>query len=173
MRIKMTLVIAFGLLAAVPRPSVAQSCLPFLAKKDNSVGGKVQLVTLNKNGIASSSQLDVAYRAAGKSPTGGVRPPQWYTDSTSGVGPRDTGKQLFSDRVSGPVGNNQQPFAVAKADLINVVLSVETSPQVTITLRSWGNSKATFRVTCSAGGVMHGSTADVDYLLFLAQSVVN
>jgi hypothetical protein len=173
MRARAILAMCGVIVVAVPGWASAESCLPFLTQKPNSVGGTVQLVTMNKHGVASFSNFAVDYQAGGRAPNGGVRPPQWRTRSSVGGAPADTSKQLFSDRISGPAGPSQQPFDVSKADEINVVISVEASPQVTVTLRTWGNSKAVFRVTCSVGGVMHGSTTDVDYLLLLGQSIVN
>jgi len=167
MRVRAILVMCGVIVVAVPGWASAESCLPFLTQKPNSVGGTVQLVTMNKNGVASFSSFAVAYQAGGRAPGGGARPPNWHTANP--VAPPDVSKQLFSDRLVDPAG--QQPFDVSKADQINVVATVEASPQVTVTLRSWGNGKATFRATCSDGGVMHGSTQDVDYLLTLTQTL--
>lgn len=169
--IRLSLVFAFGFLAAFPQHSVAQSCLPFLTKQENSASNTVKFVTLNKNGAASWSSFSVSYKTGGKSPTGGLRPAQWFTDNASDP-KKDEAKQLFSDRATGVGTAKMQPFDIAQTDLINVLITVEASPQVTVTLRSWGNKKATFRGTCSAGGVIHGSTPDVDYLLVLTQNIV-
>jgi hypothetical protein len=168
--INLSLIVAFGLLVTVPRGAVAQSCLPYLTKQDQYNYG-VQLVTLNKNGVASSSSFGVSYKAGIKIRSIGFRPAQWSTDNF--FAPKDVAKQLFSDRTSGGFDiTKMQPFDITKADLINVVITVEASPQVTLTLRTWSNSKAVFRGTCSNGGVIHGSTPDVDYLLFLNKSPI-
>ncbi len=167
--IKMSLVVVFGMLVAAPQHSIAQSCLAYLTNQEGTAGNTIRLVTLNKNGVASWSNFEVSYKAGGKSPTGGVRPASWSTYNP----PKDEAKQLFSDRYSGVGTAKTQPFDIAQADLINVIITVEASPQVTVTLRTWGNTKATFRGTCSAGGVLHGSTPDVDYLLFLSKNPVN
>lgn len=161
---------ATTLLAAIvllPGLAAAQSCLPFLARKGGSVGATVQLVTLNRNGVASSSQFQAVFGAAGRTPTG-TYPAQWYTDDTAPDSQR-AASQLFSDRRTGP---SDQPFDVAKADRINVFIGIEESPRVKITLRSWGDGKVTFRATCTDNGVLHGSTNDVEYLLTVAQQVV-
>ena len=168
MRSNIVFVASLGLLAGFPQMSWADSCLNYLANQTLNVNS-VDLVTLNKKGVASSSKFGVSYRKSGKSPTGGVRPAQWFTDNT--FEPKDVAKQLFSDRASAIGTDQQQPFDIRQADLINVIITVEASPQVTVTLRTWNNTKANFRATCSGGGVMHGSTPDVDYLLFLTQVV--
>lgn len=164
--IKISLIVAFVLLVVVPQASVAQSCLPYLTKQAYYNYG-IQLVTLNKNGVASSSSFEVSYKEGIKIRPTGFGPAQWSTDNF--FAPKDAAKQLFSDRSSGA---KSQPFDITQADLINVVITVEASPQVTVTLRTWGNTKAVFRGTCSSGGVIHGSTPDVDYLLFLTKSPV-
>lgn len=158
------LVFAFAILLSVPQHSTAQSCLPFLKKKD--LTHVAHFMTLNKNGVGSWSQFKVSYRESVRHVPGYVRPAQWYTNLDNAAKPDET-RQLFSDRYSGFIRENQQPFDMVRPDLINVIISVEISPQITVTLRSWGNKKATFRATCSASGIMHGSTPDVDYLLFL------
>lgn len=168
MQTNIALAVLLGLLAGFPQTSAAESCLSYLANQKLDTN-TVQLVTLNKNGVASSSIFGVSYRDQGRSPAGGVRPAQWFTDNTTE--PRDVAKQLFSDRASAVGADKQQPFDIQQVDLISVIITVEASPQVTVTLRSWGNAKASFRATCSVGGVMHGSTPDVDYLLFLGQVV--
>jgi hypothetical protein len=166
--INISLMAAFALLVAVPQTSaVAQSCLPYLTKQDRYNYG-VQLVTLNKNGVASSSSSGVSYREGIKIRPLGFSPAQWSTDNF--FAPKDVAKQLFSDRASGGSDIAKiQPFDITQADLINVVITVQASPQVTVTLRTWGNTKAVFRGTCSTGGIIHGSTPDVDYLLFLTK----
>jgi hypothetical protein len=160
---KMSLAITFGMLAALPQRSAAQSCLPFLTRQNENYAG-VKFVSMNKNGLASWSQFTASYRDGKKIPNLPTRPAQWFINYTP-----DVAEQLFSDRLSGPATSKQQPFAINQPDLINVVITVEKSPQVTVTLRSWGNAKAVFRGACSAGGVIHGSTPDVDYLLQLTQ----
>ncbi len=168
--IKISLIVAFVLLVVVPQVSVAQSCLPYLTKQDYYNYG-IQLVTLNKNGVASSSSFEVSYKEGIKIRPIGFRPAQWSTNNY--FEPKDAAKQLFSDRTSGGFDKaKSQPFDITQADLINVVITVEASPQVTVTLRTWGNTKVVFRGTCSSGGVIHGSTPDVDYLLFLTKSPV-
>ncbi len=152
-----------GSLLLLSHSLAAQTCLPFLTKQENSEG-TVRLTTLNKNGVASWSEFEVSFRPSGKSPNGGVRPAHWYTNLDA-LEKRDESKQLFSDRFSNFIQNSPQPFDIGKPDLINAVITVERSPQITVSLRSWGNTKATFRATCSQSGIMHASTGDVDYLL--------
>ncbi|HEX5004693.1 MAG TPA: hypothetical protein VFV65_05215 [Gemmatimonadales bacterium] len=123
------------------------------------------VVTLNKNGVASYSELSVAYREAGPAPSGGVRPPSWASNRDNPA------PQLFSDRTSAPAsGVMRQPFDITQSDTLGLTISVESSPNVSIVLRSWGDVRATFRGTCSAGGVIHGSTPDVDYLIYIVQA---
>jgi hypothetical protein len=168
--IKMSLVFVFGLLGAIPQHAFAQSCLPYLTNQNLNINS-MKLVTLNKNGVASSSAFGVSYKEGRKSPSGGKPYAYWTTDNSDA--PKDAAKQLFSDRLGGTGTAKNQPFDIAQADLINVIITIEASPLVTVTLRTWGNTKATFRGTCSAGGVIHGSTPDVDYLLFLNQFQIN
>lgn len=120
------------------------------------------LTTLNKKAVASFSQSHMQYYGARPSATGGRQPARWVATDYDA----NDRHQLFSDRQKG-AQLDAQPFDKDQADLIGLVVTIEESPQVTVTLRSWGNVKATFRATCSAGGVMHGSTPDVDYLLVL------
>jgi hypothetical protein len=158
--------IAAGLLVATTTPAAAQSCVPFLAP-DNG-GARFELATLNKNGVGSWSQFEANYRPESRIPNGPRRPAQWYTYSAPTDAAPGTSPQLFSDRVARPAPS-AQPFDASRPDLISVVVTVEASPQVTVTLRTWNNATATFRATCSAGGVLHGSTPDVDYLLFMTR----
>jgi hypothetical protein len=144
-------------MALVGVPAHADSCLPFL-KFNSSEVAFLTLVTLNKKGVASYATKGATHVAAGRTPAGGIRSEAWTISSAP---------QTFSDR-----GMPAQPFISSNADKVGVSVGVAASPQVTVTLESWGNAKAVFTASCSAGGVMHGSTPDVDYLLFLNASIV-
>lgn len=146
--------------------SFAEPCLSRLPA-DVEGGAAVTLVTMNKNSVASYAQSGMAYRS-GIPGTG--RPARLI--SNAGAPGSTTTPQVFSDRPNAIFKSPVQHFDAQRADQIAVELTLEQSPQVTITLASWGNVKAVFRVTCSASGVMHGSTADVDYLLILNRVVV-
>jgi hypothetical protein len=156
-----------ALLAALSQPASAGTCLPFLPAPNAVVS--LTLVTMNKNGVASFAESQVARREGAVPNTG--RPPRLVTRAGSpAVEPTP---QVFSDRLNGFLKTPVQRFDASQADDLVVEVTLEASPQVTVTLASWGNAKASFRATCSPGGVMHGSTADVDYLLFLRASIVN
>jgi hypothetical protein len=161
--IKMSFFFVFGLLVASPQNAVAQSCLPFLTNQNQNLN-IVSIVTLNKNEVASWSGSTVSYLRPTRVGQR-VRPAQWVTYNV-----KDGAPQLFSDRSSGVGTVKNQPFDIAQADSINVSFTIEASPLVTVTFRSRGNTKATFSGTCSVGGVIHGSTSDTDYLLFLTQT---
>jgi len=152
------LLLVCGLLLWTPRTVLAQSCMPFLGKVDNAAYSGV-MVTLNKNGVASASYVTFAFQAVGKAFLGGTPRYQF-------VSPGDA-PQFFSDRTSGP-----QMFDQRRPDQIRLSITQEASPLVTVTLRSWGNQRSEFRATCSAGGVLHGSTPDVDYLLKMSTVVI-
>lgn len=148
---------------ASPASAMAQSCAAQLGNRGLNAN-TVQLVTLNRKGVSSSSTFGVTYRPFLKIPNGPTLTANWTNDGQTGA------KQLFSDRGRPLGGHIYQPYDIHRADLISVKITSEASPLVTVTLRSWGNAKSTFRATCAANGVMHGSTHDVDYLLFLSQS---
>jgi hypothetical protein len=159
------LLLLFALLL-VPAVSSANSCLPFLPAQGEIVS--VTLVTMNKNGVASFVESGMAYRTAAIPNTGrGAR-----LVSNSGGSGIENAPQVFSDRDV-PNQTPRQHFDVRQADHVTIQITLEQSPQVTVTLATHNNAKATFRATCSAGGVMHGSTSDVDYLLFVKHGVVN
>lgn len=150
---------------AAPANAMAQSCTAHLANRGLNANA-VQLVTLNRKGVSSSSTFGVTYRPPIRMPQGPVLQANWTSEGQTGA------KQLFSDRGRPLGGHVYQPYDIQRPDLITVKITAEASPQVTITLRSWGNVKSTFRATCAGNGVMHGSTDDVDYLLFLTQSAL-
>jgi hypothetical protein len=135
----------FSLLAC---PVFAQDCRPFLPPSNAVV--TLQMVSMNKNGVSSYVTSDRLMSRAGGTGLASV-------------------KQQFSDRL-GP--SKVQPFAVQQPDQVTVSISVAAAPQVVITLLSWGDAKATFTVSCAPSGVMHGSTSDNDYLLFLRHHVI-
>lgn len=149
-------------LVALPTLGHAASCIPFLPPADwNST---LTLVTMNRNGVASYVESAVIHTTAAA--TGHARRTRLVT--TNGTGsPGEAVPQVFSDRTSQFVVGFVQHFLAQRADQVSVEITLEASPQVVFTLATWGNATASFRVSCTAGGVMHGSTADVDYLLFL------
>ncbi len=155
---KTCLLLALGSLISAPVTSMAQSCLPYLTINNTNVK-RVQMVTLNRNGLGSSSRFRVTYSPSIEIVQGVFRPPSWSIGSA---------KVLFSDRY-GNVGGWPQPYSIGKADNIGVHITVEASPLVTETLNSWGYVKARFRATCTASGILRGSTRDVEYLLHLTQ----
>jgi hypothetical protein len=153
----------FGLIFAfIPGAAFANSCLPYLTPKDNSTGTTVIMTTLNKNGIASFSRGNVIYREQLRTPRM-VLPPRWSSQADA------PHKQYFADRLAAPPSIGFDP---ARPDLISIWISVSAKPQVEITLRSWGNGVVRFTGACSAGGVLHGSTPDVDYLISVLQNIV-
>jgi len=103
----------------------------------------VTLVSMNVNGTASHSTMDVKLG--------------WSSHALQASGvPADalvgTGKQLFNDRVA----NGAQPFDVAKPD--DIQLQVTNEPLVTFTLLTWNKGKISFTPTCD-GGLLHGWSA--------------
>lgn len=150
---RLILPVIFTLL--VPGAASAGSCLPFLQPQPSAVPS-FYMATLNKNGVASyaTGRLTLA--------RGGPRPlPRWVASGAP---------QLFSDRRTG--ANGAQPFSIGKADKIGLGIGISAAPAVQITLESWSGAKSNFVADCSAGGVMHGSTPDVDYLIVVFQSIV-
>lgn len=130
-------------------PAFADSCLPFLAQYQEQSNGSTALTmtTLNRNALVSYAVFNMSYINA--FPLGR----RFNSLSQADV--------VFSDRQKGSQG-----FDVARPDKLTISVTVAASPQVTLTLNSWNNVKATFTATCTFNGIMHGSTGDVDYLLF-------
>ena len=118
---------------------------------------------MNRNGIGSYVESGMAHRDA--IPNLGRRARLVSSNAAT-----ESALQFFSDR---PSPQSSQRFGASNPDQVKVEVTLEASPQVTFTLASHGNVKAVFRTTCSSGGVIHGSTRDVDYLLFLKYTVVN
>ena len=139
------------------------------------------MVTLNDRGIASSTVTRLYFL-----PTdligGPASPPigRLKTIDRGALGiesPKyDFGlqAQVFSDRTvpgarSDP--NNPgsqlapQPFDRSRADDLAVEISVGSLVQVTLTLRSWNNTKVVLKPTCEAGGFLLASTPDVKYVM--------
>jgi len=136
--------------ATLPSLGLAESCKAFLAP-DTDQAFIATVVTVDGNGSVSYASDFMEYHAKGE-PTGPSQlsgEPWW---GNTGTGPTGTAAQLFSDRLAG----DTQPFAVSRKDLINIAITYEDSPHVTITLRSWGNVKGTFVADCSPDGMMYG-----------------
>ncbi len=150
-------------LSVVGSAKAADSCLPFLT----GAGSRpLTLVSLDRSGEASyvpltalehQSSLKIPGRANGR--VGTPQPEQWRTANPDTAATA----QYFSSRMAGP-----QPFDIAKPDTLAVSITVEDSPRVSLAFRSQGMKRRKFRARCSAGGVMHGSAADADFLLLLA-----
>lgn len=140
---------AIAVLISLSGVSFADSCVHFMQSK----GGANTLVmtSLNRNGVASFAMLSMNHVDAIRKPP--IIFPEKY------VTVPDAQPQYFSDRMIGG-----QRFANNHADQISVTMTVADEPQVTLTLNTWNNAKNTFNVTCTADGVMHASTPDVDYL---------
>lgn len=156
---------SFVVACCLPALAWAQSCAPFLPAP-NSIA-TVVLVSMNRNGVASHVESPVAYRA-GAAQLG--RPARLVTGA--GGAAAETAPQVFSDRTS-PAGVQAQRFDAGKADRVHLAVTLEASPEVTLTLSSWGGVKTAFRATCSPAGVLHGNGGDVDYLLFIKFTTVN
>jgi hypothetical protein len=149
-----TLFVFFLGLVGIPSLSSAESCTAFLPKDNEIIS--LELVTMNKNAAASYVKSEMRY--------GRGNPDLGHPPRVTTIG---TAPQVFSDRNNKFFASPIQYFDAMSPDNVTVEITLEESPQVTLTLASWGNAKATFRATCSGGGVMHGSTPDVDYLLFV------
>lgn len=149
-------------LALIPAPALAESCLPFLTPRENVTGTSITMSTLNKNGVASFSIGSLVYRPPLTRPR--PIPARWTSQVGAPV------KQFFSDRAA--TTPSEVGFDPARSDQLSVSISVAASPAVEIRLRSWGNAAVRFTGTCSAGGVIHGSTPDVDYLITVHQNTV-
>lgn len=146
-------------LVLISNIAAAQDCTSFLPTTGDIT--TLELVSLNKNGVSSYVTSPMAI-VPGSTVHGA---PLLVT--RAGDTELRIAKQEFSDR-SGP--SHVQPFAIQTPDNVTVTISLDASPEVNITLLTWGNAKATFRVTCSTSGVMHGSTGDNEYLLFLRRN---
>ena len=161
--------IRVGLLTAMacslPTIAVADSCLPFLTRQDNT--SVVQMVSLNNKGVGSSASGQVNLAAGIKLASGVVRPATWATGSTKA----NFGVQLFSDRIANQATAQAQPYNQAQSEPVRIAITVEESPEVTVMFVSY-SVKAVFKATCSSNGVLHGSTTDTDYLLTLHGIIV-
>jgi hypothetical protein len=126
----------------------ASSCLPFMPKGP-AAGSFVSLsaTTMNADHVVSYST--------------GVATPVLSADGKTEAWQTLTG-QYFSDRYTG-----SQPFLNTKVDEIQIVVSIAASPKVTVTLKNWGDAQSSFTGTCTADGVMHGTTSTVEYLIGL------
>lgn len=156
------LLAALALALVAPRDSRAESCKAFLAYEPNH-SYALTLVSLNTAGLVSYASDFMEYHPKGE--PGDPRGAGWW-GTTGWLGTGGSARQLFSDRFTG-VGIDHQPFAVPLADLLFVAITNEDSPQVTLTLRSWGNVKVSFAATCSSDGVLHGSVPNGQFLLQL------
>jgi hypothetical protein len=152
--------LALATLACIPSVAFSEDCLTHFPPANGIT--TATLSTLNKNGISSYAQATMAFRR-GIPNTG--RPDKLVSNAGgSGI---DTAPQVFSDRTSAFFAHFTQRFDGNKPDQITMEITHESSPLVTVTLASWSSAKASFRASCSPGGVMHGSTPDVDYLIKL------
>lgn len=143
--------LAITLWAALPIAAArADSCVPFIPPQTPNQGTWVVLTTMNTNHVVSFASGPMEYRRIPLGRTGVLR--SWESQSLS---------QTFSDRMS----NAPQPFSIARADIIGLSVSIAGSPTVVVTLVSHGNGKGTFTATCSADGILHGTTATVEYLI--------
>jgi len=143
----------------------------------------VTMVTLNTQNTASYTETRLYYLPPIRIDGGYTRPGRYTTLRPLSTGidqPKfDFGGdvQVFSDRVAldqpnvglGLPHRGLQKFDERKADSLNFEIPVTNAPQVTITLRSWGDVKVKFAVTCEEGGFLLGSTRDARYVLRVQQ----
>ncbi len=113
------------------------------------------ITTMNNRNVASYIPARLEYvRTQGP----GRIPGHWAS------GP-DRPHQYFSDRPTG-----FGPFSHQRTDRVSVYISDEPAPLIVLTLHNWGNATLGFRGTCSANGVIHGSSGESDILIHLVRT---
>lgn len=149
-----------SLLLAVLHPAAAsaESCLEELAPPVNQ-SVMAYFTTMDTRGVTSYATAELLYMR-GNNGFGIPRPGRWYG------APRRPIQQLFSDRF---VPGQAQPFAIGRADRIEVNITHEESPLIVLNLLSRGYVRQTFIGSCSANGIIHGTSGTVDVLIQLVR----
>lgn len=160
--------IAATILFAVPGQALAANCAPFLvAPTDAETAAgpdafSFSMVTTSRLGQASYSSGKAAYRGVLTVSTPGLpsipRPPLWRTPSGS---PADHLMDLQSDLLKRP---NPDAFRQFQGVDIQVVPGIKAK----VSVKFIGTGVvAQFEGVCSTGGVIHGTTPTIDFLIYL------
>ena len=154
--------LAVALLAMLPAPAIAASCLPALAAPESNETGPFEFImtTLDRTGVATYARGSATYRdrLAGPAPSS----PRWLS-------PTDGPATLYRD--IGRRVTEQSRLDVLATVSINVTSAV--SPAITIRFLDTG---VTHRLTgtCSTGGIIHGTSPVISALIHLKRgSIVN
>jgi hypothetical protein len=145
--------ILLAVAASFPTAALAESCAEELAARPGD-DLMATVTTMNNRGVASYSSSPLRYV-----------PPRTFFGFPQGPGtwrsvPRPLAAQLFSDRMV-----QGQPFVVGRADRITMSITQEASPVIVVTLASWGNAQLTFSASCSANGIIHGTSGNSDIVI--------
>jgi hypothetical protein len=142
------------------------------------------MVTMNKKGVASFTVTRIYYMPPKRLPSGGFKPAVLASLNANALGEQVPKfsfwyhDQVFSDRLSseimplegedaaGIAGFRKQRFDMRQADHTLFEITDAPTVTVTITLKSWNNSKVSFVPTCDHG-LLIGITPDVKYVIYL------
>ena len=154
------------LIALSPVQAHANECQALLDQLQQA-GDATDLtgVTLNVNGVASFISTNLRY-SKGWGTSAGSRPDAYATVHEA----FDAGQhaQTFSDRIrDGLPTPPQQRFDANRADDVDVFITDAETPEVTLTLRTWGNARTSFVPTCRDNFLTGHDAAGVEYVLRL------
>ena len=148
---------------ALPQAAEAADCRPFLAGPSDAELPAVNtfaivMVVMSRTGQATYARGAATYRPALVTNFGAIRPAMWRTAPVAA-------SELFNLE---PILTQRQlpPQTEPFQHLVDVQIRVGVTARVSLKFMINGEI-VDFDGTCSTGGVIHGTRATRDYLLFL------
>ena len=156
-------------LVAIAAPALADSCLPAWAEPPASDSGAYELVmtTLEPGGTANYARGPATYFGSYVRPPGVPMPARWATTTQN---PAD----LYRDIDNSLSGLQPKPSSVGGYIQPTVSITVTATAIPVVTLRYLDtNPIKTQRLSasCSAGGVLHATSQEIDVLIYLRRPI--